>query len=133
MAYIVKNYTFVRTKSVIRMFLTSNYRFWTNYQSIIHKDVSSSEKVHALLSSHIKIHNDICLELFWTVFGCKTVVIDRFIFLFWFRLFTFLRWLFYWRTQYYWLCILAGNNGLKLKHFNGFASYKHAAYYFSRC
>ncbi len=48
----------------------------------VHNNGSSSEKVHPLLSSHIKIHPHICLELFWTVFTC---MFDLCIFLSWFR------------------------------------------------
>ncbi len=36
--------------------LTLNHHFWPNYQSIIHNHTYSCEKVHPLLSSHIKIH-----------------------------------------------------------------------------
>ncbi len=40
--------------------------------------VSSSEQIWRicpLLSSYIKIHQHICLELFWTVFACKQCLI----------------------------------------------------------
>ncbi len=40
-----------------------------------HDNASSSEKVHPLLSSHIKIHLHIGLEKFWTVFTCKRCLI----------------------------------------------------------
>ncbi len=43
-------------------------------KSIIHNSSSSSEKVHPLLSSHMKIHKHICLELFWTV-GADSLVV----------------------------------------------------------
>ncbi len=47
--------------------LTSNDHFQPKY----HNNASSSEKVHPWLSSHIKIHRYICLELFCTGFACK--------------------------------------------------------------
>ncbi len=54
-----------------------NWHFWPQYESIIHNNTFSSEKALTLFSSHIKIHHNICLELFWTVFTC---VLDLFIF-----------------------------------------------------
>ncbi len=39
---------------------------WWKYQSIMH-NISSSEKIQPLLYSHIKINQNICLKLFWTV------------------------------------------------------------------
>ncbi len=36
--------------------------FLAKYKSIIHNNAFSSEKVHALLFSHIKIHRHICLD-----------------------------------------------------------------------
>ncbi len=36
-------------------------------KSIIYNNASSTEKVNPLLSSHIKIHQHICLELFFLV------------------------------------------------------------------
>ncbi len=50
-------------------FLNSNRHFQTRYKSIIHNNAPSSEKVHPVLSSHIKIHQHICLEL--TLSVCK--------------------------------------------------------------
>ncbi len=47
-----------------------------------------------------------------------------------------MRGLFHWMKHYYglWTHILARNNGLKLKWLNdGFVSYKHAAFHFTRC
>ncbi len=41
----------------------------------MHNNASSSEKVHLLLSSHIKIHQHISLKLIWTVFSCKLCLI----------------------------------------------------------
>ncbi len=55
----LKSCMFVRNKSIIKTFLTSN--------------ASSSEKVHLLLSSHIKIHQHICSELFWLINGSWSV------------------------------------------------------------
>ncbi len=55
--------------------LTLNHCFWPKYESIIHNNASSSEKVHLLLFSHIKIHWHICLELCWTVFACKRCLV----------------------------------------------------------
>ncbi len=57
--------------------MTFNWRFWPQYESIIHNNTFSSEKDLTLFSSHIKIHHNICLELFGTVFTC---VLDLFIF-----------------------------------------------------
>ncbi len=37
--------------------------------------LSPVEKVYPLLSSYIKIHPHICLELYWTVFACKWCLI----------------------------------------------------------
>ncbi len=37
-------------KSSIKMFLTSNCRLWLKYESIIHNNSSSGEKVHLMLS-----------------------------------------------------------------------------------
>uniref|UniRef100_A0A672QA07 Unc-13 homolog C n=1 Tax=Sinocyclocheilus grahami TaxID=75366 RepID=A0A672QA07_SINGR len=54
-------------KSIKTLFLTSNCRFQLKFESIIHNKASSSEKVHLLFSSHIKIQPHICLELFWLV------------------------------------------------------------------
>ncbi len=51
-----------------RGILNLKHHFWPKYESIIHNNASSSEKVHPLLSSHIRIH--ICLEQFWTVVSC---------------------------------------------------------------
>ncbi len=51
------------------LFFYSNHNFQTRYKSIIHNNASSSEKVHPMLSSHIKIHQHICLEL--TLSACK--------------------------------------------------------------
>ncbi len=62
---------FVRNKCV----LTLNHCFWPKYESIILNNASSSEKVHLLLSSHIKIHWHVCLELLWTDFACKWCLI----------------------------------------------------------
>ncbi len=45
-------------------------------------------------------------------------------------------WTFSLEEEYYglWTHILAGSSGLKLKHINdGFVSYKHAAFHFTRC
>ncbi len=36
------------------------------FNSLTGFNVFFSEKVHPLLSSHIKIHQHICLEMFWT-------------------------------------------------------------------
>ncbi len=55
----VKNCVFVKNKAIIKAFI-----FKPTYQSKIHNNTSSIEKVHSLLSSHIKIHWHICLELY---------------------------------------------------------------------
>ncbi len=52
----IKIFMFVIIKSIIKAFLTLNHHFWIKYEYIIHNNASSSEKVHLLLSSHIKIH-----------------------------------------------------------------------------
>ncbi len=44
-----------------------NCPFWTKYQSIVYINASSNEN-HPLLFSHIKIHQHICFELFWTAY-----------------------------------------------------------------
>ncbi len=49
-----KSNMFIRNKS-IKTFLTLNSRFWPKHKSIIHNNGSSSETVHPLSSSHIKI------------------------------------------------------------------------------
>ncbi len=46
--------------------LTLNHRFWLKQHSIIHYNIPSSEKVHSLLSTHIKIHQHFCLKLLMT-------------------------------------------------------------------
>ncbi len=66
-----KSCVFVRNKSIIKTFFTLNHHFWPKYESIIHNDAPSSEKVKKKSVSHIKIHLHICLELFWTVFAWK--------------------------------------------------------------
>ncbi len=49
---------------------------WVLFDKIwVHNNAFSSEKVHPLLFSHIKIHRHICLELFWTVFVYKHCLI----------------------------------------------------------
>ncbi len=68
---------------------------------MIHNKTSSSEKVHLLLSSHVKILTySICLDLFWLVNSAWSVHIN-------FLIQT--RWSFHWRKQYDWLrtCVLA--------------------------
>ncbi len=65
-----KSCLFVRNKCII--FLPPNCCFLSKYESIIHNNASSSEKAHRLLSSHIKIHQHICLVLLWTVYACKS-------------------------------------------------------------
>ncbi len=66
----LQSYVFKINKS-IKIFLALIRCFWPKYQSIIHNNASSSETVHFLVSSHIKIHQHICLGLFFTVFICK--------------------------------------------------------------
>ncbi len=44
-----KSCMFVRNKSIFKT-LTSNHCFWLKYESIIHNNPTSSEKVHLLLS-----------------------------------------------------------------------------------
>ncbi len=98
---------------------------WSKNPSIIHNNVSSSEKFHPLLSSYIKIHQHICLELTWNVFAWKH---------FW----TFLAWsvhisllvqiaqmpIFYWGKQYY---------GQRLKTSCFICFCKQADFHFTRC
>ncbi len=55
---------FVR-KKYIKMFLTLNHCFWTKYESIIHNNSSSRDKVHLLLSltsesRHIFVSSWVC-------------------------------------------------------------------------
>ncbi len=47
--------------------------FWSKY--VIWSEYIISEKVHPILPSHIKIHQYICFELFWTVFAYKRCLI----------------------------------------------------------
>ncbi len=54
----VRSYVFVRNNLFC---FTLNHWFWPKYKPIIHNDASSSEKIHSLLSSHIKILQHICL------------------------------------------------------------------------
>ncbi len=70
-----KYIVFVRKKMHHYDLLSLNYCSWPKYESIIHNNVSSSEKVHPLLFSLIIIHWHFCLELFWTVFACKHCLI----------------------------------------------------------
>ncbi len=58
--------------------LTLNHRFWLKQHSIIHYNIPSSEKVHSLLSTHIKIHQHFCLKLLMNI-------LDLCIFIFWFN------------------------------------------------
>ncbi len=64
----VKSCMFVRNKSIIRYL---NFKPLVLAKIPIHNITFSSEKVHPLLFSHIKICWHICLELFLTVFACK--------------------------------------------------------------
>ncbi len=84
------------------MFLTSNCCCWPKYESIIHNNASSSEKVHPL-SSYIKIH---CFGLFLLACSAWSVHISLLIQTF--------------SQEKAILCIYrtsfsAGSNGLKLK------------------
>ncbi len=62
--------------------------------------VHNTEKVHLLLSTYIKIHPHICLELFWLVYSVWSVHISLLIQT---------RQLFHWRKCYYglWICTLS--------------------------
>ncbi len=55
----VKSCKFVRNKSIIK-----TLKLYNHFESIIQNNASSSEKVHPLLSSQIKVHPHICLECF---------------------------------------------------------------------
>ncbi len=67
----------------VKSVLILNHCFWPkkNYNP---NECFLQWKVHLLLSSHIKIHPYICLELFWTFFTW-TVFDQCCIFLSWFR------------------------------------------------
>ncbi len=64
----VKSCMFVRNISTIRGCL--NFKM-SLLESIIHNNASYNEKVHPLLSSHIKIHLHICLELLLVNVSCS--------------------------------------------------------------
>ncbi len=66
----VKICVFVSNKSIIKKCLTSHFYFLLKYEPITPTNASSSEKVHHLLSSHIKIYPHNCSDLFWTVLPC---------------------------------------------------------------
>ncbi len=51
-----------KQKKSINMLLTSNCCFWTKYESIIHNNAFSSEKVQLLFK--FKMHPYICLDMF---------------------------------------------------------------------
>ncbi len=63
---------FVRNKSIIKTFLTSNHHFQLKCESII---TLPPVKKSSPVVSHIKIHSHIYLELFWTVLACKRCLI----------------------------------------------------------
>ncbi len=80
----MNNYFLLKLKSVcfnnqILFFFLNNVVFFNFELSLLAKiavhKVSSSEKIHPLLSSYTKIHQHICLKLFWTVFTCKKTLI----------------------------------------------------------
>ncbi len=75
--------------------------------------VHNTEKVHLLLSTNIKIHPHMCLELFWLVYSVWSVHISLLIQM---------RQLFHWRKCYYGLVLYPG----------GFVSYKHTVFHFTR-
>ncbi len=62
----VKSCIFLRNKC-IKVFLTLNRHFCPKYMSIINNTASSSGKIIPLLSSHVKIHQHVCLEQFLLV------------------------------------------------------------------
>ncbi len=109
MTWEVKSCVFVRNKSIIKTFLTSNHCFWPKYESIIH-NTSSSEKV------------------FWSESGEKSAqikhrlqaktVLNKYVCEFWCERQQEMD-LFHWRKCYYglWTHILARSNGLKSKTF----------------
>ncbi len=61
----IKIFMFVIIKSIIKAFFTLNHHFWIKYEYIIH---------NLLLSSHIKIHPHVCLEVLWTVFAWNGLI-----------------------------------------------------------
>ncbi len=66
----MKSCVLVRNKSIIKIFLTLNYCFWTKYQSIIHNDPSSSEIFPStVVLSHQNPLIYICLELCLCLIG----------------------------------------------------------------
>ncbi len=67
---------FLRNKSIIKtvFFSTSNHCFRLKYESMIHNNPSSIEKVHLLLSLTSK-STYILLEPVWTVLACKQCLI----------------------------------------------------------
>ncbi len=70
-----KSCMFVRNKYIVKIFLSLDLCFRIKYEFIIHNNAYTSEKVNLLLSSFIKTHPHICLELFWTVLSCKQCLI----------------------------------------------------------
>ncbi len=96
-------YVFIRKKS--------NCCFWPQYESIIHNIASSSEQVHPLLSSNIKIHRHLCLGLFWAVLACNSAWSVHISLMIQTRLFHRAKQYYRLRTR-----ILVRNNNVKLKN-----------------
>ncbi len=116
---LIKNITIIHTTPVyqlmsckVKSWVCNKQILWSKYKSIIHNNAFSSENIHLLLSSHIKIHWNTSLELFCSVLSLKQCLI--LILISWFRP---ERIFFHWKKQYYGLRtrILAGSSSLKLK------------------
>ncbi len=73
-----------------------NFKTWHLGKIWVHCNASLCNKVHVPLSSPIKIHQQICLKLFWTLFACKQCLICAYLFLL-----IQTRLLFHWSNQYY--------------------------------
>ncbi len=101
-----KSCTFIRNKSIIKTFLTSNCRFQLKYESIIHNNASSSEKVFWSESGEKSAQIKHCLQAKTVQNRSKQVC----------------GWILMWETTgdglFLWrdglqTCILARNNSLK--------------------
>ncbi len=91
--------------TIIHTIPSLNCCFWPKYKSRIHNNTSSSEKSPCPVVSHIKIHQNICLGLFWTVstrkkcLMCISLIQTR-------RLFVETKSLDWYHVNYFWIIML---------------------------